>query len=358
MNSKYLVSIIVPVYNAELYLNDCIQSIRNQSYKNIEIILINDGSTDTSGVICNESASKDSRIKVIHQSNSGPSISRNIGIEKAQGKYIQFVDSDDTIDSAMTEKLVKSINEESQLVLSGFKISQVNEDNTRTLQVVTPGVQGILNNKQFLVNFGIFFEQFFINSPCNKLYITDIIKNNNIQFIDDLKMGEDLLFNLDYLKVCQNISVIDEPLYNYIIFNNTNSLTGSYKIDLFGNQQMLFQRVREFLIEKNSYKGKNKDYIEVTYTNSIISCFSNLFHKNNNLTSQDIKGQIQKIIFSREVREDINYFKSGSIQKQLLGYLIKNKSINSIYYFMKTKNFLRYKMRPLFSVIRIYNNRH
>ncbi|MFJ7827546.1 glycosyltransferase [Psychrobacillus sp. NPDC096623] len=176
IKSNCQVSIIVPVYNAELYLNDCIQSIINQTYKNIEVILINDGSTDTSGFICDDFANIDSRIKVIHQSNSGPSISRNIGIQLAQGKYIQFVDSDDTIDSIMTEKLVESINEESQLVLSGYKNVQVNEDNARTLQIVSPGVQGILSNKEFLMHFGMFFEQSFINPLWNKLYITDIIK--------------------------------------------------------------------------------------------------------------------------------------------------------------------------------------
>ncbi|MFJ7827545.1 hypothetical protein [Psychrobacillus sp. NPDC096623] len=170
-------------------------------------------------------------------------------------------------------------------------------------------------------------------------------------------MGEDLLFNLDYLKVCQNICVVNESLYNYILFNNTNSLTGSYKNDFFENQQMLFQKVREFLMENNSYKGKNKDYIEISYTTSIIGCFSNLFHKNSNLTSVDIKGQIHKIIFSREVRKDIIYFKSGSFQKQIIGYLIKIKSINGINYFMKTKNFLRYKLRPFFNVLKTINNK-
>ena len=170
-------------------------------------------------------------------------------------------------------------------------------------------------------------------------------------------MGEDLLFNLDYLEVCQNIRVTNESLYNYIIFNNTNSLTGSYINDFFENQQMLFQRVREYLIEKNNYKEKNKDYIEVTYTNSIIGCFINLFHKNSNLSSNDIKRQIHKIIFSREVRANINYFKSGSIQKRLIGYLIKIKSINGIYYFMKTKKILRYKMRSFFSILKTINNR-
>lgn len=357
MNSNNQVSIIVPVYNTENYLNDCIQSIRNQTYENIEVILINDGSTDTSGVICDEFADKDSRIKVSHQNNSGPSISRNKGIELAQGKYIQFIDSDDTIDSTMTERLVESINKEIQLVLSGYKTVHLNEDNNTTIQNVTPGVQGILSNEEFIKDFGLFFEQFFINSPCNKLYMSEIIKKNKIRFINHLNMGEDLLFNLDYLNVCKNISVINDALYNYIILNNTNSLMASYKNDFFENQQMLFQKVREFLRENNCYKDKNKDSVEVTFTNSIVGCFGNLLHKNSDLTSLDIKEQIHKIIFSKEVREDINYFKSGSIQKRLIGYLIRIKSVNGIYYFIKTKKFLRSQMRPIFGLLKTMNNR-
>ncbi|PZX05945.1 glycosyltransferase EpsJ [Psychrobacillus insolitus] len=355
MDSNVQVSVIIPVYNAELYLSDCIQSIRNQTYKNIEVILINDGSTDNSGVICDEFASKDSRIKVSHQNNSGPSIARNRGIELAQGKYIQFVDSDDTIELMMTEILVESMNKDSQLVLSGYKATHINDDNNRILQNVTPGVHGILNNKEFLRDFGVLFEQSVIIQLWNKLYITEIIKKNNIQFVESLNIGEDLLFNLDYYKFCQNIHVINDSLYNYLIFNNTNSLISNYKKDFFGNQLLLFQKIREFLLRNDSYNKKNKDSVEVIFINSIVGCFNNLFHKNSNLTSQGIKEQIHKIILSKEVRDDIYYFKSGNIQKRLIGYLIKIKSINGIYYFIKAKNFLRYKIHPIFSLLKTFN---
>ena len=106
-----LISIIVPVYNVELYLNECINSIRNQTYKNLEIILIDDGSTDNSGKICDEYAKIDSRIVVIHKENKGVTSARKVGVEIANGKYIGFVDSDDYIDKEMYKNMLKKILE-------------------------------------------------------------------------------------------------------------------------------------------------------------------------------------------------------------------------------------------------------
>ena len=99
MESTPLVSVIIPVYNVEIYLRECVDSVINQTYKNLEIILVNDGSTDSSGRICDEYAGLDNRVKVIHRQNGGPSKTRNAGLKKATGKYIYFLDSDDYIEN-------------------------------------------------------------------------------------------------------------------------------------------------------------------------------------------------------------------------------------------------------------------
>ena len=110
------ISIIVPVYNVELYLEKCIESIINQTYTNIEIILVDDGATDSSGNICDLYSKKDSRIKVIHKRNGGLSDARNVGIEKAVGQYLMFVDSDDYIDKTMCEKLYNALKKQKILL--------------------------------------------------------------------------------------------------------------------------------------------------------------------------------------------------------------------------------------------------
>lgn len=350
-----LVSIIVPVYNAEKYLSECIESIQNLTYKNIELILIDDGSTDNSGLICDEYATNDHRIRVIHQENSGPSVARNNGINVAKGKYIQFVDSDDSVELNMTNRLVESMNNNVQLAICGYKSMKIDNGNT-VIRKHIPFIQGIYQNSEFIKHFGEFYKSGFISALWNKLYVTEVIKKFNMRFIKGLNRGEDLLFNLEYIDVCNSVSIVKDSLYNYLIFNNNNSLTGSFKKDLFENQQMLFQKVRKFLLENNSYKEKNKEFCEIAYMGSIIDCFSELFHEENNLTSNDKKYQINNIILDDCVRGNVTYFKKRDLQTKLIGYLIRNKSINGIYYFLKIKSILRNKMKTIFNLLKRFNN--
>ncbi|MFE4238720.1 glycosyltransferase family 2 protein [Peribacillus butanolivorans] len=352
MEFNNVVSIIVPVYNSEKHLIDCVNSILNQSYKNIEVLLVNDGSTDNSGSICEDFAEKDCRVKAIHQKNSGPSVARNTGIKAARGDYIQFVDSDDYIESSMTKKLMEAMNENVQLVICGYK--SINNNNVFTGGHI-PSIEGVYQIYQFLQSFGELYKNNFINSPWNKLYVTHIIKHFNIRFIDNLNMGEDLLFNLDYIKNSNSICIIKDKLYNYL--SNDNSLTESYKKDFFENQQMLFQKVREFLLEDKNYTENNKYYIESSYTEMIINCFGNLFHKKSNLNSKSRRNLIYNIVNDDCLRKKIVYFKNSSIQTRFIGLLIKYKSIIGIYCYFKIKKILKCYFRPLFNLLKLVNNK-
>lgn len=349
-----MVSIIVPVYNAELYLSNCVNSILNQTYKNIEVILVNDGSTDNSGIICEEFAKKDSRVKTIHQDNSGPSVARNTGINAAVGKYLQFVDSDDYIEANMITQLIEAMEKNVQLVICGYKLISVNGTEILT-QEMSPMLQGVYQYLDFIQYFGGLYKNSFINSPCNKLYITKIINEFNIRFIDNINMGEDLLFNLHYLNACNKISIINDVFYNYVRYNN-NSLTRSFKRDLFENQQMLFREVRKFLLRKNCYTNENKYFVEASYVDNLIGCFDNLFHKNSDLTSKYRKKQIFYIVCDDCLRNNVEYLRKSSILNSFIGFLVRYKSINGIYCFFGMKNFLRYKLYPVFSMFKSLNN--
>jgi len=352
-----VVTIIVPVFNAGEQLIKCINSILNQSYKNIEIVLVNDGSTDNSGEICDEYASYHSKIKVIHQKNSGPSTARNVGVNSASGDYIQFVDADDYIDPCMTEQLIQSMElKDVQLSMCGYKTIHTNKKNQFTENYV-PSIKGIYKNTEFMHFFGEIFKDNFVNSPCNKLFVREIIKENNIKFIENLNMGEDLLFNLDYINVCEFISVVNEPLYNYVKLDSSQSLTGSFKNGLFDNQQFLFNKIRNFLIEKKCYIKRNKYYVEKVYTDRIIDCLENFFHRNSNLRSTQIRKQIHCIIYDEVVRSSIVYFKGHSIQKSFIGILIKFKSVYGIYSYFTFKKFLRLRMKPFFDLLKTLNNK-
>ena len=353
MNANKTVSIIVPVYNAESALNNCVDSILRQSYNNIEVILINDGSTDNSGMICNDYAISDRRIKVMHQLNAGPSRARNAGIKAAVGDYIQFVDADDFLERNMTRTLVESIEEGLQLVICGYQ--SIDREQNQMKKYIPPN-KGIYQNNDFMQYFGQLYKSIILPSLWNKLYRTTMINEFNIHFIENLSLGEDLLFNLDYLTVCNKINVIPSQLYNYVV-DNDQSLSKAFKKDLIDNQQMLHKKVVQFLINKNCYTKENKYLLQLIYTNSIVNVLSNIFHKNSILTTKQQKAQIKDIISNTYVRQNIGYFKD-SIQARLIGSMIKSNSINGIYGLFKAKGILQSKLNPLYNLLNKINSKY
>lgn len=266
------VSIIIPIYKAEKYLPECVDSVLGQTYKDIEVILIDDASPDKCGEICEEYAKKDERVKVIHKENEGVSKARNAGLEIATGDYVQFVDSDDYLDVTMTEKLVKAMeNDKSDMVLSGFYEKNMNFERVSKAEE-EPGVyskeqilKNIMNNP-YSFHYGVLW---------NKLFKRELL--DSVRFSSDMDFGEDFIFNLYYLKYVKNVSVIDEPLYYYIRFN-TDSLmyiqavgkkeTAKY-LRYLEKRLLIFHNYRDFYIEEgmyDQYRNKVNEYLLKVYT--------------------------------------------------------------------------------------------
>ena len=204
MVSTPIISIIVPVYNAENFLNQCIDSLINQTYKNIEIILINDGSTDGSLDICESFEKIDSRILIIDQNNQGVSQARNNGIKKAKGDYIGFVDSDDFVDINMYETMFNKIKLENTQCATLFNFT-VKPQNKKNVNYCSPLNRHKAIEKLFLLEFP--------TSMWAYLYETKLIKD--IGLSEDIHFFEDFEFNYNVLKQCKNISLCNEVLYNY-----------------------------------------------------------------------------------------------------------------------------------------------
>lgn len=205
-----LISIIVPVYKVEGYLEKCIDSILNQTYKNLQIILINDGSPDSCGKICNKYTEKDNRITVIHKENGGLSEARNFGIEIAEGEYISFIDSDDYIDATMISRMYAVLKEENvNLVQCDFKV--VRDENIYKKSEIT---------KPFILDRETMFDTRKTKiTAWGKLYFTDIVKK--IMFKEN-KINEDEFFTYKALYESSKIAVIQEPLYFY--YQSPNSI--------------------------------------------------------------------------------------------------------------------------------------
>lgn len=215
------VSIIVPVYNVEEYINGSIQSILNQTYGNIEVVLVDDGSEDSSADICKAFAESDGRVVYHRKQNAGVSSARNCGIELARGYYVMFVDSDDTVKPDCVERLVESIEEaQADLCICGYDVL------TDSGKTSIPAPDDTLTGK---VNITEYFSEHFLkgvtSSVCAKLYKKDLISSG---FDTDITMGEDILFNLEYFRSISKCRLIPDCLYMYNQ-QNPSSLVKNYK---------------------------------------------------------------------------------------------------------------------------------
>lgn len=205
-----LVSIIIPVYNVDQYLDDCLNSVLKQTYTNLEIIVVDDGSTDKSLEICHSYAAKDKRLKVIHQENAGVSAARNVGLSIMTGKYVLFIDSDDRIEQNMVEILVKEIeeNEKNDAVFCGYK--EFEDETDRIIKEVVPSKSKRVDRDNGVAE--IFGE--YATMLWNKMFRCSIIDKSDL-FDVTLKIGEDELWMVDVLKKANNIMLIGTPLYYY-----------------------------------------------------------------------------------------------------------------------------------------------
>ena len=204
-----LISIIIPAYNVEQYLTACLSSIEQQTYQNFEVILIDDGSIDSTGVICDTVATKDDRFKVIHQKNQGVSVARNKGIEEARGEYIAFIDSDDKI----TPEYLSSFSLKNDIEIQGHVIYENNIQ--RNVIYSKRKVQKDVAK--------VFCLGPFNSAVWGKIFKTSIIKDNKIVFPVNLCFSEDTIFLLQYIKHCKTLAVFDAAEYIYI--KHSGSLT-------------------------------------------------------------------------------------------------------------------------------------
>lgn len=274
-----IISIIVPVYNSELYLKKCLDSIISQTYKNIEIICIEDHSSDDSLRILREYEKKDQRIKVIQKANEGVSLARNAGLDVARGDYVLFVDSDDWIDQRTCEASLRIIfKENTDLVMWSYIRERGNESSKKQIfdhDIVFEGkdVQEKLHRRMI----GTVDDE--LACPENadalctvwgKLYRRSIISANGIRFYDIRKIGtyEDGLFNLEYLKYVRKAIFLNQYFYHYRR-TNVNSITGAYNADLGQKWDALFHIMEEY-IEKNGLSDKYREALRNRISLSLI----------------------------------------------------------------------------------------
>ena len=241
-----MISVIVPVYNAEKYLHRCIKRILAQDYTDFELLLIDDGSTDNSGTICDEYTIKDNRIRVFHKENGGVSSARNWGLDNAIGEYIMFVDSDDYMLPGMLDVMLSTLeSKKADLVVCGT--TETGGGYWRPIADVDYSINQLKENFVSLLHTEL------LSPPWNKIYKKDIIGNN--RFCEDISFGEDLLFNIQYLEKCENISFIKEsPFYHEK--ENENSLVVKFNRNRLLDIEKVWVVVERFSEDKEGLYSK------------------------------------------------------------------------------------------------------
>lgn len=307
------ISIIVPIYNAEKYLKKCIDSLVNQTKKEIEIILINDGSTDSSERIIKEY--KDERIKYFKNKNQGIGKTRNFGIEKATGKYLLFVDSDDYLDKNACEKLYNKIENDSLdlLVYDFYREFDNGKKEEEKLQKFD--ISNLKENPKLLLNINL--------SPWNKLYKTEVIKGNNTKFVENLKY-EDAPFVVEAIINSKRIGKLDESLYYYIIHSNSETTIRDKRIfDILEIVDIIRKKVKKL-------KSDSINEVLDTLTISILMNYNiqQRMQKNKKVGMEFIDKSFEYLQRNIPNYKNNVYFKDRNMLKSIIE---KNKQISKLY---------------------------
>lgn len=226
--SKPLVSIIIPVWNTSDTVRHMISSVLAQSFEDYELILVDDGSTDDTLSVLQAIEKSDKRVRVFTKANGGPSSARNLGLEKAQGFYIQFYDGDDNIDVDALKSVTSTINGDmSDLIVSGWQIDLQSPDGLiKGYKYINPPRQIVDTNIPTHVIRSLGQDGTLYNL-WNKLFRADIIRDNHLRFREDLRFGEDLLFSLEYMRYVTKISIIPDITYHYQVNSGTSVFASS-----------------------------------------------------------------------------------------------------------------------------------
>lgn len=336
------VSIIVPIYNTERYLDRCLQSLLNQTLKDIEIILVDDGSTDNSPKKCNDYANIDPRVKVIHKENGGAGYARNSGIKIANGEFLAFVDSDDFVDISMYEKLYSAatkgdydaifcgFNKERDNKIGWTKSNEITEDRIFEKKDIQELILDMIASRPEIRE-----EREYSMSVWRSIYKKKIIEDLNILFASEKEVGsEDLLFQINFLNHSNRIYFLKEQLYYYT--TNQESISSTFKKDKFKNYLNLYSILSEqvSIFQKADIRCARffSGYIRWHLLQLVSSSVTNKIEIIKDICNNAIWTQISKLYPLSEVKDNYQY---------LFYLLILNKRYHLIYYYSKAVHLLK-----------------
>ena len=316
------ISIIIPCFNIDKHLSNCIESVISQTYESFELLLINDGSIDDTGKICDAYAKKETRLRVFHIENGGASAARNLGIEQAVGTLFLFIDGDDYIKEDYVSQLLKNYNNSNWPICGMVNVRDGIPTNNTNFQELLQ----IHDNKRIEKNnFMDLLSYYSFSSPCARIYSASIIHKNKIRFDENVSYQEDLLFNLEYAKYVDSAYLVD--YFGYCYVEHKNSSTGRYHKNFKQRERLLM----ELLIYSNSLNDKRvlQEFIFQTAMREI----SNIMHKKSLKNENDRVEELNEIFNSDSYLFFRPYIIKSKVNFVLKGLLFFKKATLLYYYF-------------------------
>ena len=330
MINKPLVSVIAPVYGVEKYITRAVESLQAQTYENWELFLVDDGSKDNSGAVCDELAKKDNRIKVIHKENGGAPSARNVAIDKASGKYMFFMDPDDWAEPKMLDDLVAiAERDDAQLVVAGFYIDTYYSDTEKFQQEqFVPSVR-FVSKDEFREYAYKMFDASLLYPPWNKLVRADFILENKLYFPSTF--WDDLPWNLSVIRNVERVSVTENKYYHFIR-QRSESEGAKYRPNMYEKREEEQDWMEEIFKYWKIDTPEVREFLSRRYVERIIGCIENLTNPNCKEPTLKKLKLIKGIIVSPRVRSAIDTAKPNSKYMAIMLVPIKAKLIVLTYF--------------------------
>lgn len=341
MNDEKMVSIIAPVFKIDpKQLCNSINSMLDQDYNNYEIILVDDGSPDQCGDICDTFGEKHNNIHVIHTSNKGVSHARNIGIETAKGEFIIFVDADDILFSNAISKFMeieKKCN--ADLVMSNYQVGNIEKNITGQLKKFTKKTDLQFIQSSFLSGNNIEKMQY-TGAPWAKLYKKSIIIDNNCFYDESLPRSQDNEFNFRFMQFVQQCVYVDECLYKYTV--NSDSAMRKFWKNAVKNADEFIDKIDKDINEQNNPDIYLLAFYQVCFSKLEDIMYTNIFHKDNDLTRRERKSLLKKVsekqVYSSAIKQIS--IKQISYRKFLL-FTLKHKMYDATYFLVTIRAYIK-----------------
>ncbi len=331
MTSLPLISVVVPVYNVEKYLRRCFESIVSQTYTNLEIILVDDGSTDGSGTLCDELQKSDDRVLVIHRENGGLSAARNSGMKAANGTFIVFWDSDDWVEPNILETAINQQNENNcDIVVWGYSADFVDTQETVLKMSITD-----MENTTFVKGAPFHNMESFlgvIGYAWNKLYKIDVLKTNGLFFTEGLSLIEDIIFNAKVFQKVHTVSFI-RAIGTHYIQRLRETLGNKYYPDyIYLKQKALNSQIE--LLHLAQVRNKEIENYKYKYSFAILwSAIRNIM--GSNLMGAAKRTEIKSLLENKDIITNAKQAKLVSIKDRIKGWIISTRHKTLQYWAIK-----------------------